>query len=343
MGELASLSDFADAQFSQSDFEPAVLAGRPGEPAFERAVFVGRPGVAAFQPVLAVKSRSQAGTFEPTALVDSSQAGTFEFEPTVLASGTQLGTFEPIVLADRPHVGTSEPVMLVHRPHVGSLEPRVVAGTPGATAVEPRVVRGSAAPSAAEPQPAAYQPATVPSGPLREVTHASFVESQTAALNPRLRIPDRQLNPMAVNCAGIAPGRAKPIPVFGPTPTGTGTVQVPQPTGLPLRPVMVLAKITASVAATPVAALKTELSIKPELQQSTIAAALSSELNLGLPELPMDASAGPLASPTSKIVAALAGVAMLGAGLFFFAGRHSDAGSKSPAPAPPLRNRAANG
>ncbi len=161
-------------------------------------------------------------------------------------------------------------------------EPAVLAGRPGVATFEPPVVAGSAARAVAEPVPAESQPATVESGPPQEVTQASLAESQTTAPILTVRIPDPELNPIAVNSAGIAPGRAKPLPVFGPAPVGAGTVQIPQPTGLPLRPVMVLAKTAA-----PVTGVKTALSMKPEIQQSTTSVSASSELNLGLPELRM--------------------------------------------------------
>jgi hypothetical protein len=229
-GELVSLSDFADAQFSQSDFEAPVLAG-----------------------------------------------------------GAAVATSKAPVLADSPTV----------------------------TAV-------------AEPLPSEPQPATVESEPPLEVMQAVIVPT------PTVREPDPELNPVAVNSTGIAPGRAKPLPVFGPAPIGTGTVQIPQPTGLPLRPVMVLATATA-----PTAVVKTEvqhrkvdvLSLNSTLQSST-SAALSSELNLGLPELRMQTPDGPMTPRMRKILAAVAGVAVLGAGIFFFAGKQSDAGLKSSTPAP---------
>jgi len=50
------------------------------------------------------------------------------------------------------------------------------------------------------------------------------------------------------------------------------------------------------------------------------------------PELPAQTPAGPTASQMRKILAALGGVAVLGAGIFFFLGKQSDAGLK-PAPA----------
>jgi hypothetical protein len=175
--------------------------------------------------------------------------------------------------------------------------------------------------------------------PPTERTHAIRAEIRTAAPISSVRVPDPQLIPLPVSSTGIAPGTAKPLPVFGPVAVSTGAVQIPQPTGLPLRPVMVLATATAIAPATEVKDRKTDipsprsvLSIKPELQPSTTSAALSPELNLGLPELRMEAPAGVSALRMRKILAAVAGAAVLGAGILFFATKQGDAGSKSPAP-----------
>jgi hypothetical protein len=145
-----------------------------------------------------------------------------------------------------------------------------------------------------------------------------------------------------VNSTGIAAGRAKPLPVFGAAPISTGTIQIPQPNGLPLRPVMVLATAAGAAPAVEtgvqkskgsVLSLSSALSTKPEGQQSKTSAPLSPELNLGLPELPMQTPASPMASRMRKILAALTGAAVLGAGIFFVLGKQSNAGLKSPTPA----------
>ena len=387
VGELGSLSDFADAQFSQSDFEPAVLAGGPGGNTSAPAMFVGGPGIAAYQPVLV--GRPHAGTFEPRVVAGGQRAGTFEptmavssaaplmagpwpvaSQPASVVPAGQAGdsratTFEPTVVVSSPAPLVAEPwpaasrsVSVVPAGHAGNsrattFEP-VVAASSAAPVVaqaqpapsqpvvvgrvahtgnqpeltfQPPVVATSAAPTIAHPQSAAFYPATVE-------TQASLAAYQTTAPLPRVRIPDPELHPIAVNAAGIAPGKAKPLPVFGPVAISAGAVQIPKPTGLPLRPVMVLAKATGP--ATKVnseVSLQAALSITPEIQQATTAAALSSGATLGLPELRTDASPGLMSSRTNQILAAVAGVVVLGAGTFFFAGKHSDSGSKTPAPA----------
>ena len=202
----------------------------------------------------------------------------------------------------------------------------------------PAPAGSSAASAVPEPSPPEPQPAAAEIEPPPEETQASLEESQTAAAPPTIRVPDPELNPFPVSCTGIAPGKAKPIAVFGPAPISAGTVQIPQPNGLPLRPVMVLA--TATTPTTEVKHCKggflslcSALSIKPSLQQSRTSTSLSSELNLGLSEPPMQTPAHGGRSWISTILAAAGGAAVLGAGLFFFPGKQSDAGLKSPAPA----------
>jgi hypothetical protein len=157
------------------------------------------------------------------------------------------------------------------------------------------------------------------------------VESQTSAPTatppPFVRIPDPELNPLPVKTMGIAPGRVKPLPVFGPSPISTGTIQIPQPNGLPLRPVMVLATAAAPAAAVKTGAQKRKGSF---LSLGSAPSAKPAAPDLGLPELPMQTPAGPMASRMRKILAALGGAAVLGAGIFFFLGKQSDAGLKSP-------------
>jgi len=159
-------------------------------------------------------------------------------------------------------------------------------------------------------------------------THANLAESQTSAPTatpaPIGRIPDPELNPLPVNSVGIAPGRVKPLPVFGPVPLGAGTIQIPQPNGLPLRPVMVLATAAAPALAVKTGARKRKGSV------FSLGSALSA------PPSPSAAPNLPAQTPASrmhKILAALTGAAVLGAGIFFFLGKQSDAGLKSPKPA----------
>jgi hypothetical protein len=174
----------------------------------------------------------------------------------------------------------------------------------------------------------------VKSEPPPQETDASLAEPQSAAPTPAVKAPDPQLDPLPVNSTGAAPPRVKPSPVFGPAPLSAAPVQIPQPNGLPLRPVMVL----AAAASAPVVqnrkasglSRRSALSIKPSLQQSTTLGSLSTAPTLGLPELQMQASAGPTASLMRKIITAITGAAVLGAGIFFFLGKQSDARLKSP-------------
>jgi hypothetical protein len=193
---------------------------------------------------------------------------------------------------------------------------------------------GSAVSAGVEPSLPEPQPATAESEAAPQETNASFAEHQSAAPTPTVTAPDPQLDPLPVSFTGVTPPRVKPVPVFGPAPLSAGTIQIPQPNGLPLRPVMVLAAAApAPVVQTRKAnglSLRSALSIKPS-QQSTTLGSLSSTPNLGLPELPMQASAGPMPSLIRKIVTAITGAAVLGAGIFFFLGKQSDAGLKSPA------------
>ena len=195
---------------------------------------------------------------------------------------------------------------------------------------------GSPESAVAEPRPPEPHPAAVESEPQPQETEASSGETQTTAPIPAVRIPDPELNPLPVSSTGIAPGRAKPLPVFGPAAIGAGTIQIPQPNGLPLRPVMVLAAAAAGVKTEVghrkgnLLSLRSALSIKPEIQQSKTSAAPYSALTPGLPGLQTQTPASPMASRMPKILAALGGVAVLGAGMFFFLGKQSDAGLKSP-------------
>ena len=197
----------------------------------------------------------------------------------------------------------------------------------------PALGGGSAAPSLGVTLLAQPQSAAVESEPPPHGAKAILAEPQSEAPTPPVWVPDPELDPLPMNSMGIAPARAKPLPVFGPAPIKTGLVQIPQPNGLPLRPVMILA-----TAAQPSAVVKTGvqkrksdiLSLRPDL---SIKPPLSSAPDLSLPELPTQTLAGPRASSMRKILAALGGAAVLGAGIFFVVGRQSDAGLKSSAPA----------
>ena len=220
--------------------------------------------------------------------------------------------FEVPVFTENPAIDTvSEPLPTEPQPAVVENEPTPQAISPTVTAV--------AEPSSPEPQPTEVESEP----PATQETHTSSAESQTVAPTPAMRTPDPELTPLPVNSTGIAAARAKPLPVFGPTPVSAGTVQIPQPNGLPLRPVMVLATPA------PTAGAKTD-SKHRKASVLSLGSALSAAPNLGLPELPAQAPAGPVASRMRKILAALTGAAVLGAGIFFFLGKQSTAGLKPP-------------
>ncbi len=187
---------------------------------------------------------------------------------------------------------------------------------------EPRVE--ASAPAAVEAQPAAIpmEPPVVATEPM--------VEEQGVAAPP---VPEPVLERLPVIVEGIAAGRAKPGQVFGAALFTEKTIQVPSPSGLPLRPLMVL--VPAESAAAPVTGKKSKndvrilppvaVAVKPSLPVVTAAApaptSVSAEPDLGLPELRLDSGGNAGASHMPKIVAAVAGVAALGLGIFFFLGR----------------------
>ncbi len=182
--ELASLSGFANNQFSKSDFEVPV-----------------------FTENLAIATAPEPLPTEPP--------------PAAMAT-------EPMPQAASPKVSTGpEPSPTESQPAAMENEPPPHAASP--------IVSAARETLPSEPQPAAESDA-----PPQE-THASLAESQTVAPMPTARTPDPELTPLPVNSTGIAAAKAKPLPVFGPAPLSAGTVQIPQPNGLPLRPVMVLA------------------------------------------------------------------------------------------------------
>jgi hypothetical protein len=194
----------------------------------------------------------------------------------------------------------------------------------------PPLAGGPAEPAGSEPLLGEQQPSAVGSEPLADAVAVSCVEPQIAAVAhpPAAWMPDPVLQPLPVSSQGTAPGKAKPLQVSGPALFNSGgAVQIPLPSGLPLRPVMVLA-------AAPLA------SIKPSLQTAKASTLFSTEPNLGLPQLRMQAPADSGASRTRKLIAAAAGAFVLVIGIVYFLGSQSDAGSKVPAVAPALADQA---
>ena len=150
-----------------------------------------------------------------------------------------------------------------------------------------------------------------------------------------LPIPRPVLERLPVSVQGIAAGRAKPAQVFGATLFTGKIVQVPPPSGLPLRPLMVLGP--AEAAAAPATGKKSKsdvrilppAAVKPTLPVVTAPVAISAEADHGLPELRLQSPRDAGASRMPKIVAAVAGAAAIGLGIFFFLGR----GESRPKPA----------
>jgi len=140
-------------------------------------------------------------------------------------------------------------------------------------------------------------------------------------------IPGPVLERLPISVQGIAAGRAKPTQVFGAALFTGKIVQVPPPSGLPLRPLMVLGP--AEAAAAPVTGKKSKSDVRilppaavtPTLPVVTAPAASSAEPDLGLPELRLQSPRDSGASHMPKILAAVAGVATIGLGIFFFLGR----------------------
>lgn len=181
-------------------------------------------------------------------------------------------------------------------------EPQATAAPPGASGTEPSTV-------GAEPQ-------------AQSATH------EVQGLNPH-----PVLEPLPVLVQGIAAGRAKPAQVFGAALFSGKTVQVPQPSGLPLRPLMVLGPVEAVAAPVTGKKRKGDVRIlppaaaKPAQPAAKTPAAPSGEPDPGLPELRLQSPQDADASRMPKIVAAVAGAAVIGLGIFFFLGR-SDTASK---------------
>jgi hypothetical protein len=190
---------------------------------------------------------------------------------------------------------------------------------------------------AAEPLPPEPQPSIEESAAPSAETEASCAEPETVAPAPMVPAPEMDLTPLPVSSPGIAPGRAKPLPVFGPVLSGAGAVQIPQPNGLPLRPVMVLVAAPATAAAENgaknrhggILSLRSAPSIKPagETKKSTLRSAAPS---FGFTEPRPRTPAAPKTSGMRTVLAAAAGAAVLGAGIFFLIGKQGDAGLKSP-------------
>ncbi len=196
---------------------------------------------------------------------------------------------------------------------------------------EPRAEAPAADAVEAEPVTKPIDAPVVKSEPRVKVAEA-VVEEPQAAVPP---IPALVLERLPVTVHGIAAGRTKPTQVFGPA-LFTGTIaQIPPPSGLPLRPLMVLGP--AEVPAAPASGKKSKsdvrilppAAVKPTVPVVMAPASISVEPDLGLPELRLQSPRDAGASRMPKIVAAVAGAAAIGLGIFFFLGR----GESRPKPA----------
>ena len=260
-----------------------------------------------------------------------------DFEVPALSENPAIATVpEPLPAEPQPAAAVAQPMPQAASPVVSAVpETLLTEPQPAAVEIEPRLQAATTiVPAVPEPLLTELQPAAAESEPAPQETHSSVAESETIAPTPTVRAPEPELTPLPVNSTGIAAGRAKPLPVFGPVLVSAGTVQIPQPNGLPLRPLMVLATPA------PTAAVKTD-SKNRKASIFSLGSALSAAPNLGLPEPPVQAPEGPMASPMRKILAALTGAAVLGAGIFLFLGKQSNAGLKSSTPA--AANGAAGG
>ena len=175
---------------------------------------------------------------------------------------------------------------------------------------------------------------------LRSHAHRPIVESPKAVAPP---VPQAVLEQLPVIVQGIAAGRAKATQVFGAVPFA-GKVQVPPPTGLPLRPLMVLGPANGAAARGNGKKSKNDVRIlppapvKPSTPVVAAPAPISAEPDLGLPELRLESPRDAGTSRMPKILAAVAGAAALGLGIFFFLGR----GESRPKPAVETTTTSAN-
>jgi hypothetical protein len=175
--------------------------------------------------------------------------------------------------------------------------------------------------------------AALDSEPPPEVEEASGVEPEAT---PSLHAdtgptPDPVLRPLPVAWQPIAAGKTKPTQVFGAALFSAANVQVPQPSGLPLRPLMVLARAPSPAGPKNAKAGVRTLSpavVVASLPAAKIPMALSAEPDLGLPELRLQSPRDSGALLTRQIVAATAGVAALVAGIFIFASNQNGSDSK---------------
>jgi hypothetical protein len=157
-------------------------------------------------------------------------------------------------------------------------------------------------------------------------------DSETVAEAPAVEsvsYPEPQLNQQRVAVQQVPAGRGKPIQVFGWASFSAGAVQVPQPSGLPLRPVMLLLPATVESTTAPATGAFRAKAGDPaalgRLQppKSTTLVRDSVEREIAVPGL-VSPRAG--FSRAVKILVAIAATAVIAIGSFLALSSRSDAG-----------------
>lgn len=185
-----------------------------------------------------------------------------------------------------------------------------------------------------EPLVEASAPAAMETHPLTTPMEAPALATEPPGEAPQvIAPPDTKpvLERLPVIVPGIAGGRAKPAQVFGAAEFTDKTIQVPPPSGLPLRPLMVLGpaespdppatrkKSKSDVRILPPAAVAVKASVPVE----TPVQPLSTEPAPDPAEPSLEPRRNAGASHMPKILVAAAAIAALGLGIFFFLG-HGD-------------------
>jgi hypothetical protein len=176
--------------------------------------------------------------------------------------------------------------------------------------------------------PLSSSDATLPPEGEEPLVGASEPRSEAMG-QPNVLIPEPALQRLPVLVQGVAAGKSKAVQVFGAASFCAGPVKVPQPSGLPLRPLIVLAAVESPGSAAPT---KSKASVLPPTQpipspqELATLVQTSAETGLGLPDLRAPSSQNTLASRMPKILAAMAGAAVLAIGTFLVLTNRSDAG-----------------
>jgi hypothetical protein len=152
-----------------------------------------------------------------------------------------------------------------------------------------------------------------------------------ATEQPNVSIPELVLKRLPVVVQGVMAGKSKAIQVFGAASFDAGSVQVPQPSGLPLRPLMVLAPIVTTPASV-AAGKKYKASAMPPPRLAPLQPEFgtpvhaSVESGMVFPNLRVPSSQNNIFSRMPKILAAIVGAAVIAIGSFLALTGRSDAG-----------------